>query len=327
VTTGDLDGDGRLDIVASNWGHNSRYAGSAGRPWKLYFGDLNGAGQTDLIEARWEPWLKKEVPERGWRMVRAALPFLQEKISRYEAYGLASVEDIYGPRLAALRVVQVNTTASTVFFNRGDQFEAVELPAEAQWAPAFGVCVADVDGDGAEDIFLSQNFFPMNPESGRQDAGRGLWLKGDGHGGWRAIPGQQSGLEVYGEQRGCAVADYDGDGRLDLVVSQNAAASKLYHNVGARPGLRVRLKGTPSNPTAVGAALRLVYGERQGPVREIHAGSGYLSLDSVVSVLGMSTPPSGLWVRWPGGLETSVKLPAGTRDFELNAEGQLKRIQ
>ena len=327
VTTGDLDGDGRLDIVASNWGRNSRYAGSAGRPWKLYYGDLSQAGQVDLIEARWEPLLKKEVPERGWRMVRAALPFLQEKVGRYEAYGQASTEEIYGEGLRSLRAVQVNTPASLVLFNRGDRFEAVELPAEAQWAPAFGVCVADVDGDGAEDVFLSQNFFAMNPETGRQDAGRGLWLKGDGHGGLRAMPGQQSGIEVYGEQRGCAVADYDGDGRLDVVVSQNGAATKLYHNVGARPGLRVRLKGPASNPTAVGAALRLVYGGDRGPVREIHGGSGYWSQDGAVQVLGMSRTPTALWVRWPGGQETSVKLSGSAREVELGADGPLPLIK
>jgi hypothetical protein len=324
VTTGDLDGDGRLDIVASNWGHNSQYAGSPQRPWKLYSGDLNGAGQVDLIEARWEPLLQKEVPQRGWRLVRAALPFLQEKITSYQAYAESSVEEIYGPRWQALRALAVNTTASMIFFNRGKSFEAVELPPEAQWAPAFGVCVADLDGDGAEDIFLSQNFFAMNPESSRQDAGRGLWLKGDGHGAVRAVEGAQSGIQIYGEQRGCALADYDGDGRIDLVVSQNGAQTKLYHNVGARPGLRVRLKGSAANPTAVGAALRLQYGEGPGPLREIHGGSGYLSQDGAVQVLGMSQSPSALWVRWPGGKETRLPLPAGARQVELTAQGQLK---
>ena len=56
------------------------------------------------------------------------------------------------------------------------------------------------------------------------------------------MPGQESGVIVYGEGRGAAACDYDGDGRVDLAVSQNGAQTKLYHNVAGRPGLRVRLK-------------------------------------------------------------------------------------
>ena len=95
------------------------------------------------------------------------------------------------------------TLASTVFLNRGDHFEAVPFaPAQAQWAPAFGLTVADFDGDGHEDILRSQNFFATPPEMPRLDAGRGLWLRGDGTGKLEAIAGQRSGIEVYGEQRG-----------------------------------------------------------------------------------------------------------------------------
>jgi len=48
------------------------------------------------------------------------------------------------------------------FLNHGDHFEAIPLPAEAQLAPAFAVLLGDFDGDGAEDVFLSQNFFARN---------------------------------------------------------------------------------------------------------------------------------------------------------------------
>src|SRR5207302_2726615 len=131
------------------------------------------------------------------------------------------------------------------------------------------------------------------------DAGRGLWLKGDGHGGLRAVPGTESGVLVYGEQRGAAVADFDGDGRVDLVVTQNAAETRLFKNVRGKPGLRVRLKGPPGNPWGIGAQLRLKFGDRLGPVREIHGGSGYWSVDSPLAVLGYAEPPTQLWVRWP----------------------------
>src|SRR5437764_4422454 len=177
-------------------------------------------------------------------------------------------------------VVEVNTLQSMIFLNRGDDFEGRALRLEAQLVVAFAVCVGDYDGDGKEDVFLSQNFFAVNAESSRSDAGRGLWLRGDGRGNLRAVSGQESGVKVYGEQRGAALCDYDGDGRVDLVVTQNAAETKLYKNVGARPGLRVRLKGPPGNPNGIGAAIRLMAGDKPGPARAVHAGSGYWSHDS-----------------------------------------------
>src|ERR1035441_9830261 len=119
---------------------------------------------------------------------------------------------------------------SMLLLNRGSKFEVRLLPPAAQWSPVMGIAVGDLDGDGKEDLFLSQNYFAVRPEDGRMDAGRGLFLRGDGTGGFTAVPGQESGIVVYGEQRGCALADYDGDGRVDLVVAQNNDKTQLFHN-------------------------------------------------------------------------------------------------
>src|SRR5678809_306718 len=88
---------------------------------------------------------------------------------------------------------------------------------------------------------------------------------------------------------------------LDLAVSQNAAATRLLHNRGAKPALRVRAQGPASNPEGIGAQVRLMFGDRSGPVREIQAGSGYWSQNGAVQVFGFDTPPTAVWVRWPGG--------------------------
>jgi len=194
-------------------------------------------------------------------------------------------------------------------------------------APAFGVCVGDVDGDGNEDIFLSQNFFATQPDTPRYDSGRGLWLKGDGQGGFAIMSGQESGVKAYGEQRGAALCDYDGDGRVDLVVTQNGAETKLFRNVAGHPGLRVRLLGPPANPHAVGAAMRLQIAERLGPLREIHAGSGYWSQDSSAMVLASAGKPTGIWVRWPGGKVITAALPRAAREVKLDSSGKLNVLK
>jgi len=257
----------------------------------------------------------------------SAMPFLRGIFPTHRAYGAASISEVLGEQLKNAKQVSVTDLASMAFLNRGGHFEAVPFPSEAQLAPAFAVVLGDFDGDGAEDVFLSQNFFATEPQTSRADAGRGLLLRGDSKGGLRPVPCQESGIAAYGEQRGAAAADYDGDGRLDLVITQNAAMTKMYHNLRAKPGMRVRLAGPSGNPTGIGATIRLQSGNRAGPAREIHAGSGYWSQDSAVQILALLPEPMRLWVRWPGGQTNTFEVPDGARDVEVSPAGRLRIVQ
>ena len=317
VTTGDLDGDGRMDIIASNWGRNTKYEHYRSEPLRIYYGDLNRDGSLQLIEAYYAPDLQRYVPWQGLNEVAAGMPWVRARFPTHAEYARASIEQVLGDRLPQAQLAEATTLESMVFLNRGDHFEARPMPREAQLAPAFGLCVGDFDGDGHEDIFLSQNFFATEPLTPRLDAGRGLWLRGDGQGDLAPVPGTESGILVYGEQRGCALGDYDQDGRIDLAVSQNGAETKLFHNTGATPGLRVRLRGPSGNPDAFGAQLRLLFPAGNGPLREIHGGSGFWSQDSAVQVLATPQPPVSVWVRWPGGRVTTTLVPAGAHELSI----------
>lgn len=321
VTTVDLRGDGKLDIIAGNWGLNSSFEATPQHPVRLYYGDWSQGGGVDLLDAHDDAELGI-VPRRDFKPVSAALPFLQARFTTYLGFGEANIAKILGDLMPRTQQLQVNTLATSRFVNRGTHFDAVPLPREAQFAPAWAACVADADGDGHEDIFLSQNFFETDLDTPRIDSGRGLWLRGDGQGGLVPVPGQESGIRIYGEQRGAAVCDYDGDGRTDLVVTQNGTDTKLYHNTQAKPGLRVRLKGKSGNPDGIGAQMRLIFtGGRQGPVREIHAGSGYWSQDAAVQVLSLPATAEQLWIRWPGGKTTTTPVPAAAVEIEVDETG------
>jgi enediyne biosynthesis protein E4 len=326
VATGDFDGDGRPDLVAGNWGRNTKYQAHREQPLRIFYGEWRVPGRIDQMEAYYDSELKKVVPCCTFDLARK-FPFIAERFATYTAFGQASVAEILGERMNTARVLEAAWLDTTVLLNRGDHFEVRHFPSEAQFSPAFGLCVGDLDGDGHEDVFLGQNFSAVDGDTTRYDGGRGLWLAGDGRGSFRAVPGQESGLKIYGDQRGCALCDYDGDGRVDLVVSQNSAETKLYHNTGARPGLRVRLAGPPGNPQAVGAVLRLGDGATLGPAREIHAGSGYWSQDSAVQVLCAAFEPKQIQVRWPGGKATTSPIPPAAREIMVDVSGQVKTLR
>jgi hypothetical protein len=317
VATGDLDADGRLDIVATSWGRNTDYQASEKRPLFLYFGFFESGAPSALL-AQEDPRIGAAAPLTTFARLSLGLPGVAQRLRSFATYADAPMDQVLGPQASSAVRLGATTMDQMLFLNRGDRFEARSLPLAAQMAPAFYAGIADFDGDGKEDLFLSQNFFATEIATPRYDAGRSLLLMGDGSGGLEPMPGQRSGLMVYGEQRGSAYADFDGDGRLDLAVSQNGASTRLFRNAGAAPGLRVRLVGPVGNPTAVGAQMRLRYSGGDGPVREVQAGSGYWSQNGAVQVLGRVGVPNALWIRWPGGREQVVQLVAGQAEITVS---------
>jgi hypothetical protein len=324
VSVGDFDGDGRLDMVASNWGQNSKYedAYDAQRPLRIYYGDFNELGRVEIIEAHQDRFTGKWVPERDLTASAAAVPYIRGRTPTFQAFGEADLAQIYGDKLTNAAVVEARELRHMLFLNRGGKFEAVPLPVEAQFAPAFGVAVADFDGDGNDDMFLAQNYFSAQPETLRNDAGRGLLLVGDGKGGLRPVKAEESGIVIYCEQRGCAVSDYDGDGRVDLVVAQSNDQTRLLHNRRARPGLRVRLEGGPGNPQCVGAVIRAVTSAGLGRAQVITAGSGYWSQDSATLVVTSASPITALHVRWPDGTREAQPVPPDAKTLTLRRQAQ-----
>lgn len=126
------------------------------------------------------------------------------------------------------------------------------------------------------------------------------------------------GLDFREDGRAFALADFDHDGRHELLLkNRNAPQLRLMKNVieGLPPAIALRLRGTKSNRDAIGAAVTIET-ESGRQMRMLQAGSGFLSQHSkeLFFGLGYSKGPVNVSIRWPSGrIERLTGLPAGHR--------------
>jgi enediyne biosynthesis protein E4 len=268
-----------------------------------------------LVEAYYEgdrlyPWRTR--PDLG-----ASVPSVLRRFPRNDSYARATLGEILGEdRLAAARRFAATELRSGVLLGGPDGTYRFEpLPRIAQIAPIQGLAAGDFDGDGRADIFAVQNSFSPIPSVGRFDGGLGQMLRGDGRGGFTAVPHAQSGLVVPGDAKALAVADLDGDGWPDFLVTRNDSTTLAFRNRGVpgRRSFRVVLRGAAGNPDAVGARVTVEYSDGSQLSAEVHAGSGYMSQSSAPCFFGFpeSNPPRKIRVRWPSGAATDSEF-AGT---------------
>ena len=111
------------------------------------------------------------------------------------------------------------------------------------------------------------------------------------------------------------MADFDHDGRVDLVVTQNAATTRLFRNQAEANGLRVTFD---EKGNGVGVILRLVYADgTKGPARAVQTVSGYRSANAMTQVLGAAGEAVAVQAAWPSGRTTTVPLKPGQAEVVL----------
>jgi enediyne biosynthesis protein E4 len=125
-----------------------------------------------------------------------------------------------------------------------------------------------------------------------------------------------NGADRSEDARGLSIFDYDRDGRLDLVLRNYHQPAVLLHNVGpARHWIEFGLVGVRSNRDAVGARLGLRTAEG-AQTREVHAGSAYLSGQSLVQHFGLADATvADVEIAWPSGARTALRGLAADRRY------------
>lgn len=120
--------------------------------------------------------------------------------------------------------------------------------------------------------------------------------------------------------RGAAYADYDRDGDLDLLITNNDGPAVLLRNDGGNRNawIRVRLTGTRSNRSAIGAQVRVETAAGQ-QWRTVHSGSSYCSQSELPLLFGLGAGGTvkAVEVRWPSGAVQRIANPKPGQTLEL----------
>ncbi len=223
----------------------------------------------------------------------------------------ADFRDYDGDGLPDIVVTALNGETFPVFRNLGKGLfqDATHISQIARLSNSYagwGVAFADFDNDGRKDIFTSNSH--VNDLAEQVEAAvykqANTVFRNAGGGKFAAVPnsGLESALKAH---RGAVFADFDGDGRLDAVVTILGEPAELWRNIteGAGNWIGIQLEGTRSNRDGIGAEVLL-----SGQYNLMTSAVSYAS--SVVGPvhfgLGSLDKVDRIEVRWPSGAKQII---------------------
>ncbi|MGI4750995.1 MAG: VCBS repeat-containing protein [Janthinobacterium lividum] len=197
ILLADVDGDGKTDIIAGNYGWNSKLKPSAENPVKLFLSDLDKNGIID-------PLLTYSINQKDYTFlgkgeIEKQVPLLKKKFLYYHDFAGKTVSELFGDSLDVNKVLTVNSFTSGIFYNKGaGNFEFKAFPSSAQVAPLFAF--AQFWGD-KNSILAGGNFYGVLPYEGRYDADYGNVLVPDKNRNFQSSSSVNNGFLLRGEVR------------------------------------------------------------------------------------------------------------------------------
>ena len=213
-------------------------------------------------------------------------------------------------------------------------FEDVTIPAglgvETRYI-CWGAGIVDLDNDGLPDLFaVTGSVYPEIEAKLPSYPLRTPRIV------FRALPGGKfeelldqagPGVSTPHASRGCAFGDFDNDGDIDmLIVNMNEPPSLLRNDItGNNHWLKVKLIGTRSNRSAIGARVTAHYGGKI-QAQEVLSQSSFYSASDLRLHFGLGAAGSAdLDIRWPNGAkETIAKVPADHLIVIKEGQGVIK---
>jgi hypothetical protein len=232
-------------------------------------------------------------------------------------------QDIFLAHLVGEHNTLLVNDGTGLFRDRSEEFG---LAASSWPLTGFGTEWSDLDNDGDLDLFVANGGVKIveelagepypygNPNKLFVNTGPPRFAYRDASNGPH--------FELRETSRGSAFGDVDNDGDVDIVVAQSNGPLRLLLNDGAadRAWVELRLVGSESNRSAIGAEVTIL---RPGLVRRVHADGSYLSANDLrVHVgLGDDEAPQSVRVRWPLG-RTEEFGPLEPRRLHVLVEGR-----
>src|SRR2546422_3706862 len=209
------------------------------------------------------------------------------------------------------------------------QFTETAAAAGLETFWPWGVATGDYDNDGNEDVFIPSgmgypfyywpNHLMMNNGDGTfRDPAHVLGIQPPVGGIY--LEERVGGPPAARSSRSAVVADFDGDGRLEIVTNNfNGPPYYFVNRLPRRNYVELRLTGTKSNRDAIGAVVRLWVGKTV-MVRQVSPAGGYLAQSSRVVHFGLGdrTTVDRVEIRWPRGIRQTLQHP------EINTLHQIR---
>jgi hypothetical protein len=158
----------------------------------------------------------------------------------------------------------------------------------------------DMNNDGRPDLFIAKGNVSEMPDFAMRDPNNLLLQKSDGT---FVEVGDKAGVASTLTARGASIADFNRDGKLDLLVVNRNGPTEIWRNVSEAIGnwIDVSLRQDGANPDAIGAWIEIRDGERT-LIREVTSGGGHVSGAKTAVHFGTgSSVAVDLRIIWPDG--------------------------